>query len=266
MEKQSNMSLFEELKLLRQNIKGIEFKPAFVLVSVAVIEVISYYYCGTRAFRKYFAKLFELGDLARFYRYIYWLSADFVIHFIVPVLLSAFILRQKPRDFGLGWGDYRMGIKIFVLFMIIMMPILWIATSFPGFIQKYPHTSAVLSNWTLFAIYNLCFILYMIGWEFIWRGYMLFGLKEKFGYYAILIQMIPFVILHNGKPVAETLGAIVAGIALGILAWRTNSFWYCAMTHASVMVAINLIATLRFRTDVYGIGITSLFELIKGIF
>jgi hypothetical protein len=55
----------------------------------------------------------------------------------------------------------------------------------------------------------------------------LFGLKEKFGFYAVLIQMIPFVILHNGKPELETFGAIAGGIALGILALRTKSFYYC---------------------------------------
>jgi uncharacterized protein len=83
--------------------------------------------------------------------------------------------------------------------------------------QKYPHLPAARDSWNIFFIYESGMLLYMFAWEFIWRGFMLFGLKEKFGYYAVLIQMIPFVILHNGKPELETFGAIAGGIALGFL-------------------------------------------------
>lgn len=106
----------------------------------------------------------------------------------------------------------------------------------------------------------------MFAWEFIWRGFMLFGLEKKFGYYSVLIQMIPFVILHNGKPFLETFGAIFGGIALGILALRTRSFYYCVIIHIGVMYSIDVISSLRFRADDYGIGITSLINIIKQFF
>jgi len=95
---------------------------------------------------------------------------------------------------------------------------------------------------------------------------MLFGLEEKFGYYSVLIQMIPFVILHNGKPVPETFGAIAGGIALGILALRTRSIYYGVITHIGVMYAIDLICTLRFRADDYGVGLNSLLNILSKIF
>lgn len=106
----------------------------------------------------------------------------------------------------------------------------------------------------------------MFAWEFIWRGFMLFGLEKKFCYYSVLIQMIPFVILHNGKPFLETFGAIFGGIALGILALRTRSFYYCVIIHIGVMYSIDVISSLRFRADDYGIGITSLINIIKQFF
>jgi membrane protease YdiL (CAAX protease family) len=105
----------------------------------------------------------------------------------------------------------------------------------------------------------------MFSWEFIWRGYMLFGLKEKFGYYAVLIQMIPFLILHNGKPAPETFGAIIGGLVLGILALRTNSILYCVITHVCVMFSIDIISVLRFKAGDYGIGINSLINILKEI-
>ena len=95
---------------------------------------------------------------------------------------------------------------------------------------------------------------------------MLFGLEEKFSYYAVLIQMVPFVILHNGKPDIETFSAIIAGIALGIMALRTRSFIYGAIVHFGVMFGIDTISSLRFRVQDYGVGFDSLVKVISGLF
>jgi len=95
---------------------------------------------------------------------------------------------------------------------------------------------------------------------------MLFGLEKKFGYYAIFIQMIPFVILHNGKPFIETIGAIPGGIALGLLALRTRSFYYCVVVHLGVMYSIDIISVLRYRANDYGVGLQSLLNIILSIF
>ena len=50
------------------------------------------------------------------------------------------------------------------------------------------------------------------------------GLSKKFGYYAIFIQMIPFFILHRGKPELETFASIFGGLILGVQAWRSEVF------------------------------------------
>lgn len=88
---------------------------------------------------------------------------------------------------------------------------------------------------------------------------MLFGLEKKFGYYAVLIQMIPFVILHNGKPDIETFSSIIGGIALGILALRTRSFIYGVFVHFAIMLFIDLFSTLRTRAE-------AVFEVVSDLF
>lgn len=92
---------------------------------------------------------------------------------------------------------------------------------------------------------------------------MLFGLKEKFGYYAVFIQTIPFVILHNGKPAVETFGAIAAGIMLGLLALRTGSIYYGVIIHSAVMINMDLVSVLRYKSGEYGTGINSLLKIFN---
>ena len=200
------------------------------------------------------------------YEYLYWFLGDFVTLFVLSAVIIKFILKENLTDYGLKVGDFKIGLFLSLTFFVVMLPLVWIFSGSPEFVEKYPHLLSTRANWNEFFIYESALIIYMFAWEFIWRGFMLFGLKEKFGYYSVLIQMIPFVILHNGKPAAETSGAILGGIALGILAFRTRSIYYCVITHMGVMFSIDLISTLRFRANDYGIGINSISNIVKSIF
>ena len=56
--------------------------------------------------------------------------------------------------------------------------------------------------------------------EYMYRGFLLFGLKEKFKEGSILIQTIPFVLMHLGKPEIETISCLFTGIFFGYMAYR----------------------------------------------
>jgi len=56
------------------------------------------------------------------------------------------------------------------------------------------------------------------------------------------VQTLPFALLHTGKPEAEALSSVFAGVALGWLALRTRSFWWGALLHAAIAFAMDLCA------------------------
>lgn len=259
-------NLFKELKELFRKAKELDFKVTTVLMSVAVLQTLSWYFTSRRFFRRNIYQHFINDQYVNLYDYMYWLIGDFVTFFVLPVLIIKLILRDELKNYGVRLGDYKTGLKIAGLFLGVMLPILWIVSSWPSFIAVYPHLHLAKIDWKIFFLFEMSMLFYMFGWEYIWRGFMLFGLEKKFGYYAIFVQMIPFVILHNGKPQIETLGAIIAGIALGILAFRTRSFLYCVIVHFGVIFGIDLISTLRFRTGDYGLGFSSIYNLISSLF
>lgn len=252
-----------ETKSLLNAIKTLEFKVAFILLTIPVIQTISYYHSSRRFFRFNLYPYFVNSENVYFIEYIYWLSSEFIVLFIIPILLIKLVLKEPLKNYGIKIGNYKAGLFVTFASILVMIPVLWIVSSFPSFQNSYPQCDEVRDNWTFFLIYEFCFLLYMTGWEFLWRGYTLFGLKEKFGYYAVLIQTIPFTILHNGKPELETFSAILAGIILGILALRTGSFIYGVIIHTAVMFMIDLISTLRYKTQVFGWDINSFFDLLK---
>jgi membrane protease YdiL (CAAX protease family) len=256
-----------ELKSLWEIILSLDKKVITIFISVAALQTISWYYTSRGFFRRnlYFT-VFENNPNVQLYEYLYWFFSELVTSVLLPILIIKLFLKEKISDFGFKLGDYKTGLKISAIFLLIMLPLLWFASSQPDFAAKYPHLPAARERWLIFLIYEFGMLAYMFSWEFIWRGYMLFGLEKKFGYYAVLIQMIPFVILHNGKPELETFSAILGGIALGILALRTRSFLYCVIVHFGIMLGIDFISVLRFKSDVYGLGLDSLFNLISNLF
>ncbi|MGB5289421.1 MAG: CPBP family intramembrane glutamic endopeptidase [Ignavibacteriaceae bacterium] len=241
-------------------------KVIIIFISVAVLQTISWYLTSRNFFRINLFSYLQSDPDVYIYEYLYWFIGDFFTFFLLSVLIIKFVLKENLKNYGLQIGDFKIGLALSIIFFIVMLPAIWFFSATPDFSAKYPHLLSTRDNWNEFFIYEGGMLLYMISWEFIWRGFMLFGLKEKFGYYSVLIQMIPFVILHNGKPAPETFGAIAGGIALGILAFRTNSIYYCVITHMGIMFSIDLISTLRYRANDYGVGIESLLTIIKAIF
>jgi membrane protease YdiL (CAAX protease family) len=237
-----------------------------VFLTVAIVGIFSYQFGSKRFFYEQWYATLGREPLYELYQYLYWFGSEFVLFFLLLIPVIIFLHRKPLRDFGITLGDWRFGIRVSMLFYAVMLPILWVASASPAFQQVYPHSQIVRGDWTLFLIYEGAFILYFIGWEFIWRGYMLFGLLPHTGAsVAVLAQMIPFVILHYGKPMPETFGAIAAGIALGALSLRTRSFWYAVLIHWSVMLTIDLLATLRFRSGVEGLGPAALIDVFSAL-
>lgn len=161
----------------------------------------------------------------------FWISS-FIYFGIFPVLTILIFLRKNPLDFGLRLGNYRLWLPYVLIFLAIAIPILYF-TSDMSSVQGYYRSHR---NFDLLK-YVLQMGVYMLGWEFLFRGFMLFGLKEKFKEGSIIIQMIPFVLLHFGKPEIETISTIFTGLLWGYICYRGKSFWPAYIMHIVVNIS-----------------------------
>lgn len=230
-----------EFRDLIKETKTLDFRTVYIFMSVAVIIFLSLTVASPSFYYDHFGK-------NRLESRIYWFLMDGSFMFLIPVISIKLIFKKKLSDFGFTLGDKKFGIITSALFFLFMFIIVMIVSSSIEFKITYPQGGEALrNNYPLLFVYELCILVYMLGWEFLWRGYMLFGLKEKLGLYTIFIQMIPFFILHKGKPEIELFASILAGIILGIQALRSRSFIYSWILHWMVMVSIDVISVLRFN-------------------
>lgn len=164
-----------------------------------------------------------------------------IIYFMSPLVIMV-LFKNRPADYGIRLGNLKIWLKDLIILLLIMLPILFITFKFTNFKSVYPLSINARKGINNFIIYQIAQLIYMFGWEFFYRGFMLFGLSKKIDTrLAILIQTIPFAIMHYRKPPLEAYGSIITGIFLGIIAIRGRSFLPCAILHFLVALAADIL-------------------------
>ena len=152
-------------------------------------------------------------------------ATELIYYVLVPLAAGWLLFRDRPGDYGLRVGRWKEAIVVTPVALAAMALILYGASRLPDF-QSYYCGYAV--DWSELLRDTAIF---MFAWEFLFRGYMLFGLERSIGKNAIFVQTIPFVLLHLGKPLLETMACIPGGFIFGYIAYRTRSFLPCFIIH-----------------------------------
>lgn len=204
----------------RLTVLGVEFdvRLTLLIIFTTLVPMIDYYnhsITGTKAFDR------------------------FIFYFIFSALFIWIVYREPLSHFGFQWGNWREGLLWTVVGCVGMAVILWFVARTPEmtefYIEKAPEG----------GIGRLIFLngVDLFGWEFVWRGLLLFAYARYFGPgAAIFLQAVPFAFMHLGKPELETLSTIFGGAAFGLVAWRTNSFVYPWLIHWFITTFTMLIA------------------------
>ncbi|MBM4030459.1 MAG: CPBP family intramembrane metalloprotease [Planctomycetes bacterium] len=158
-----------------------------------------------------------------------------VLYVAAAALFSAIVLRRSPLELGLRLGDARLWARYVLLFGLVMAAVILAVTRLdPSFASYYAHHRPAGESVAAFLAYAVSYAAYLFGWEYFYRGFLLFGLEPKLGDFAAVVQAVPFALLHIGKPELETYNSIAGGAILGVLALRTRSVWPCFLLHAFV--------------------------------
>ncbi|NWG34058.1 MAG: CPBP family intramembrane metalloprotease [Chloroflexi bacterium] len=164
--------------------------------------------------------------------YYYWDRV--ILYLFIPLFVILVFFREHPGKYGFSLGDWKAGLLLTALGILLMTPVIYYLGSGDPSMQEYykPLTNGL--PWTTF--------LDLIGWEFLFRGWILFGYARKFGAEALWLQAVPFALMHNGKPEIETLSTIFGGFAFGWVAWRTKSFVWPFLIHWFIATLIIVVA------------------------
>jgi membrane protease YdiL (CAAX protease family) len=145
-----------------------------------------------------------------------------ILYLFVPLLFVLVLFRENPREYGFSLGDWKTGLLLTAVCVILIAPVLWLVARGAS-MQSYYRQQMNGLPWNTFID--------LLGWEFFFRGFILFAYARKFGADALWLQAVPFALAHVGKPEVETLSTIFGGFVFGWVAYRTRSFVYPFLIH-----------------------------------
>lgn len=230
-------------------VETIKFQAFIVCISAAICITLDEYF-SKREFMFDFLQHVGLHQLADSYADIIkdrlfdlsiWVGNIVVFYGIIPLLIIKFVFKDKFSNYGLGIKGAIKDYKIYLLLIGIMIPIVFAVSFTESFQHKYPFYKIQEGEgfYPRFLCWELLYLLQFFAIEFFFRGFMLHGNKKRFGFYSILVMTIPYCMIHFGKPLPETLAAIIAGVVLGVLSLKSNSIWLGVAIHFSVAITMD---------------------------
>jgi membrane protease YdiL (CAAX protease family) len=207
-------------------------KATLILLSTPVILTTFRYY-GTKTFYLvHLAPAFSLFGNDELTSALYTFSSSLILLGLFPALMIRFVFHEPLSLYGVRLGDWRLGLKAFLILAPAMMALTFPSSRMESFTAEYPLYKGAGASPSNFMFYSLVYLAHYLGWEFFFRGYMQFGLRNGLGdWNAILIQTLASCLVHIGKPDAEIYSSILGGIVWGMIVLRTRSLLPALLLH-----------------------------------
>lgn len=155
----------------------------------------------------------------------------FLLLGLVPALLILAVLKRPLSDFGAGpmtpaaW-KWMGGLIVFVLVLNALQG------RRPANYNVYPLIREKEWSAGLISLSMITSTLFIIGYEFLFRGFLLFACLPLMGIeVAVLLNVLVYSFAHIHKGMQETLASVPFGIILCYVTLTTGSFWAIMVAH-----------------------------------
>jgi membrane protease YdiL (CAAX protease family) len=211
-----------------------------VLLTCCVVLTLQEYIGGSDRYAHYFpydgSKYWELKG------FVWWSGWRVLGYVIIPVIVIIAMPGERVRDYNLSFTNFPRHFLLYLVMFVVFLPVVIAASHSASFRHTYPfYRMANRSQFDLWA-WQALYAAQFISLEFFFRGFLLQGLRRALGANAIFVMIIPYCMIHYGKPMPETFGAIFAGLLLGTLAMRTRSIWGGVLIHIGVATTMDVLA------------------------
>ena len=224
--------------------ESLDWRPIVILVTTAVVLTLARYYGGNATFSElvpFDRKVHSREDWDLMAR-AWWSGVRIVTYVVIPMLTILLMPGERIRDYYVSFRGFARHLWIYVGLYLLVLPFVLLVAHQEDFLRTYPFYKYANQSLGHFLKWQALYAAQFLALEFFFRGYMLNGLRHKFGYGAIFVMIVPYCMIHYPKPIPETLGAILAGIALGTLAMRTRSIWGGVLIHVGVAFTMDWLA------------------------
>jgi membrane protease YdiL (CAAX protease family) len=237
--------------------KGYDWRPLWALAAGAVFLTLMEYFGHRPTFVQLidwlsvressvdFARELRLSPFFRLYEFVWWSGCRVLGYFLLPALVIKLAFRERVRDHGLETKGFMEHAWIYALCYAVVFVCVVVVSFDDHFATYYPFYKLANRSWFDFVAWELLYAAQFFSLEFFFRGFWLKSSKSAMGSHAIYAMIVPYCMIHYGKPWLEALAAIFAGVVLGTLAMKTRSIWSGFLIHVSVAITMDVAALLQ---------------------
>jgi hypothetical protein len=184
---------------------------------------------------------------AELYNYVFWSASRLFVYVFLPFAVWKVAF---PRDSLLDMGLRPRGLRehglIYAACLLAVAPCVLFVARQPEFGAYYPFYRQASRSWLDFGAWEALYAAQFVGLEIFFRGFWLAVMRRQMGSAAIFSMVVPYCMIHYGKPYLEANGAVIAGVVLGTLAMKTRSIYAGLAVHLLVALGMD-VAVLTFR-------------------
>ncbi len=199
-------------------------------------------------------KMFDLSDFKVSERYlIYRIIAE--LKRIIPFIIIFFAVKSyydKKEKHLLGLRFKGINYKPFFVMLILMLPLIAIASFQPAFQHTYPQYkfwnydgAFGLTPLQSDLLFELAYGMDFISIELFFRGALIIGMARVLGKEAVLPMAAAYVIIHFGKPAGEAISAFFGGFILGVHSLKTKNIFGGIVIHVGIAYSMEIAAILQ---------------------
>ena len=228
------------------------FVIAVVILSTIIFYYI-YFYFVTSGLPEKYSKSIILPAQKEIFLFLIKKISGFLILGLIPGLLYIFLLNQDIQKFGLSIYHFNKNLLIIFSLILVITTILFLNQK----ANKQNNSLQInLSEWNilLFSINSIGWIFYLVGYEFLFRGILLFECYNSFGFWpAIAINIAIYSAIHMVYGKDQAIGSLVFG---GIACYLT-------LSQGTILIPIIMHVSLSVISDYFSIRYNVSLSFIK---
>lgn len=220
---------------------SLESLAVTAIVSVVLLFFLYYYtanrkIAGTWLIRPLFSSIrSEIADFLSFK------LSGIIFTGVIPFILFLWVLKLSPSRIGLVPGRTSGYWYILLILIIITLTFSFYSSKSPLIRARSPELR--LKDWYPKHVILSAgtWVLYLLGYEFLFRGVLWFLCAGAFGFWpALAVNLVLYSLVHLPQGVQMAVGAIPVGIIFCLLSHLTGSFLPAFIIHSFIAVSTEM--------------------------
>lgn len=169
--------------------------------------------------------------------------AGFILMLLLPMVVLHLLGLYNAESLGISFTHPQKVLIAWGVFGGIVLIVNIIRAGKPKNYMLYPQIREQTWSLSLLGYYVLGWAIYLLGYEFLFRGILFFsGIEFLPLWLNITINCILYAVAHLPKGRLEIIASLPFGVVLCLVSYYTGNFWAAWLIHLTLALSNSLIA------------------------